>query len=107
MGDVDTAIALVGRLRGWTPRPYDDVTLDAVEMVTLEGDVAIELRWTRNSDAPTRQPFTLIMTVQELLNLQYGGADRVDVAFGFLTLAIEEPHDTTLAGVREVFRSLP
>jgi hypothetical protein len=104
---LDIALDLIERLRSWTPRPNDDVTLDAVEVVTLEGDVGIEMHWTQASSAPTRRRFTLIMTVHELLNLGYGGADPVDIAFGSLTLAIEEPHGQTLDNVREVFRSLP
>ena len=107
VSNLDVALDLVQRLRSWTPRPNDDVTLDAVEVVTLEGEVGLEMQWTQASTAPTRRRFTLIMTVDELLNLGYGGTDPVDMAFGSLTLAIEEPHGQTLDDVREVLRSLP
>lgn len=108
MDDLTTALDLVERLRGWTPRsgPYG-AHVDAVEVVALDGEVGLELRWTQavSTDSPRR--FTLVMTVQELLNRGYGGVDPVDLAAGDLTLAVEEPHAQTHAGVREVFRSIP
>lgn len=107
VSDLDIALDLVERLRSWTPRPNDNVYVDAVEAVALDGEVGIEMRWTQGSAGDTQRRFTMIMTVQELLNLGYGGVDPVDVAAASLTLAIEEPHAVTHGGMREVFRALP
>src|SRR5689334_20070911 len=92
VSDLTIAADLVERLRNWTLRPNDNVAVDVVEVVALEGEIGLELRWTQGAVGPTQRRFTLIMTVHELLNLGYGGVDPVDLAAGSLTLAIEEPH---------------
>ncbi|GAA2167727.1 hypothetical protein [Humibacillus xanthopallidus] len=76
-------------------------------MVTLDGEVGVELRWTRSPAGRNLRRFSLIMTVAELLNRGYGGVDPLDLATADLRLAVQEPHAETHEGVREIFRSIP
>lgn len=107
MSELHTALDLVERLRSWTPGPGDNASIDSVEAIVLDGQVGLELRWRQTTTGSPPRCFSLIMTVRELLDLEYGSSDRVGLAAASLRLAVQEPHGLDHEGVRQVFRSLP
>lgn len=107
MEDLEFAIALADRLRNWTPAIDDHAFIESVEVVTLDGLVGVDVRWTQITSDQGLRRFGLLMTIREMLDRGFTVPDELDWATGSVILAVQEPHAAPRRDVRKVFRHVP
>lgn len=94
MTDLSMALALVQRLRAWSPGPGDNAVIESAEaVVNVEGRIGLALRWTQATTDQGVRRFGLTITIEDLLHHRSipGSADP-DEALRDLLLAVVEPH---------------
>jgi hypothetical protein len=105
MTESEVALQAVERLRAWTPQAGDFAFVESAEVVTIDGHIGLEVRWTQLSRDRQQRRFGLLTTVRELM----ADADTHDPAWAAeaLLIAVQEPHGSLSGDIRLVFRRLP
>jgi hypothetical protein len=93
------------RLLNWTPSTHDHAFIEDVEVVTVDGLVGLDIRWTQVTSDQGLRRFGLLTTV----NCSTTGSMQkaLDWATQTLILAVQEPHTAPRRDVRTVFRQIP
>jgi hypothetical protein len=74
MTELDIAFEAAKRLLNWTPNTVDHAFIEDVEVVTFDGLVGLEVRWTQVTSDQGLRRFGLLTTVSGLLD------GRIDLA---------------------------
>ena len=105
MTELDVAIHAVERLRAWTPGADDHAFVESAEVVSVDGNVGLHVRWTQLNSGEERRRFGLLTTMRELM--EDADTQDGDWAAEALLIAVQEPHASPADDVRLVFRHLP
>jgi hypothetical protein len=106
MTELDIAFEATKRLLNWTPNTVDHAFIEDVEVVTFDGLVGLEVRWTQVTSDQGLRRFGLLTTVSGLLDGRID-LDALDWATQALILAVQEPHAAPRGDVRTVFSQIP
>lgn len=103
--EMDVALHAAARLRSWRAKAGDNAFLESVEVVSIDGSVGLDVKWTQVATDEEERRFGLLTTVDDLLR----DADTRDKEWAAeaLLIALVEPHASPGEDMRTIFQHLP